>query len=80
MLERDPSAARPPGPAHPARAVLETPLEALVAMDAGGFITGWNRQSEATFGWTSEEAIGRVLADTIIPARYREQHLAGLDG
>jgi diguanylate cyclase (GGDEF)-like protein/PAS domain S-box-containing protein len=58
--------------------VLDTAPEAFVAMDAGGFITGWNRQAELTFGWSSEEAIGRVLADTIIPARYRGQHPGGL--
>ncbi len=48
-------------------------------MDAGGFITDWNRQAEGTFGWTREEAVGRVLSDTIVPPRYREAHLRGLE-
>ncbi|MDQ3587653.1 MAG: diguanylate cyclase [Actinomycetota bacterium] len=48
-------------------------------MDAGGFIIDWNRQAEGTFGWTREEAVGRVLSDTIIPPRHREAHLRGLE-
>jgi PAS domain S-box-containing protein len=48
-------------------------------MDAGGFVVDWNRQAEGTFGWSREEAVGRVLSDTIIPPRYREAHLRGLE-
>lgn len=47
-------------------------------MDAGGFITDWNRQAESTFGWSREEAVGLVLSDVIIPPRYRDDHLRGL--
>ncbi len=60
------------------RSILDNAHEAFVSMDAGGFIVDWNRQAEATFGWSREEAVGRVLSDTIIPARYREPHLRGL--
>jgi two-component system cell cycle sensor histidine kinase/response regulator CckA len=58
--------------------VLDSFQEAFVAMDAGGFITDWSPQAEATFGWSREDALGRVLADTIIPARYRRAHWEGL--
>lgn len=47
-------------------------------MDAGGFVIDWNRQAERTFGWTREEAVGRVLAHLIIPERDRAAHLRGL--
>jgi len=47
------------------RLIVETALDAVVTMDAGGVITGWNPQARATFGWTSEEALGRSLAETI---------------
>jgi diguanylate cyclase (GGDEF)-like protein/PAS domain S-box-containing protein len=60
------------------RAILDTVHEAFVAMDAGGFIIDWNPQAEATFGWSRQEAVGRILADTIIPARYRDRHWNGL--
>jgi PAS domain S-box-containing protein len=61
-----------------ARLIVETAYDAFVAMDAAGHIIDWNRQAEVTFGWTRAEALGRVLADTIIPHRYREQHSRGL--
>jgi PAS domain S-box-containing protein len=61
-----------------ARSVLERAHEAFVSMDADGVITDWNRQAETTFGWTREEAIGRTVAETIIPPRFRDAHLNGL--
>jgi diguanylate cyclase (GGDEF)-like protein/PAS domain S-box-containing protein len=60
------------------RAVLQGAHEAWVAMDAGGFIIDWNAQAEATFGWSHAEAVGKVLADVIIPERYRSAHREGL--
>jgi PAS domain S-box-containing protein len=38
----------------------------------------WNAQAEQTFGWTRQEAVGRNLADTIIPPAYREAHNNGM--
>jgi diguanylate cyclase (GGDEF)-like protein/PAS domain S-box-containing protein len=61
-----------------ARSILEAAHEAFVSMDAGGFITDWNREAERTFGWSRTEVIGMVLADTIVPERYRGAHLEGL--
>jgi PAS domain S-box-containing protein len=60
------------------RSVLDTAHEAFVSMDAGGCITYWNPEAERTFGWSREEAIGRPLADTIVPRQHREAHLRGL--
>jgi two-component system, cell cycle sensor histidine kinase and response regulator CckA len=60
------------------RLVLDTAHEAFIAMDAQGRIVDWNPQAAATFGWTPEEAIGRILAETIIPERHREAHARGL--
>ncbi|MGH3995048.1 MAG: PAS domain S-box protein, partial [Pseudonocardiaceae bacterium] len=68
----------PASSGSPTRAILESTHEAFVSMDAGGFIVDWNLQAELTFGWSREEAVGRVLSDTIIPPRYRERHLRGL--
>lgn len=58
--------------------ILESAHEAFISMDAGGVVRAWNREAERTFGWPREEAIGRLLREVIIPARYREQHDAGL--
>ena len=59
--------------------ILETAHDAFIAMDADGFVTGWNPAAEATFGWRAEEAVGRQLAELIIPESLRPAHYAGLE-
>ena len=61
------------------RAILDGALDAVVSMDARGRITFWNPQAERLFGWSRDEAMGRVLAELIIPASLREAHTRGLD-
>ncbi|GAA3253418.1 ATP-binding protein [Dactylosporangium siamense] len=58
--------------------ILDSCVEAFVAMDEGGMITSWNAAAEKVFGLSKEEAIGRRLADTIVPPRYREAHHLGV--
>jgi two-component system cell cycle sensor histidine kinase/response regulator CckA len=60
------------------RLILDNANDALVGMDAAGRINDWNHKAEALLGWSRAEAIGRPLAQTIIPARYREAHERGL--
>ena len=60
------------------RALVNTALDAVITMDARGAITSWSAQAEAAFGWSADEAMGRPLADTIIPRQYREAHRHGL--
>ena len=60
------------------RAILNSALSAVVVMDAGGKVTGWNPRAETLFGWSREEVMGRDLADILLPERYRERHRKGL--
>ncbi len=60
------------------RAILDTAMDAVIAMDAQGRITDWNLRAESIFGWTRSEAIGLGLHDTIVPAQHRQAHRAGL--
>src|SRR6516162_3509567 len=60
------------------RLILDNAHDAFVAMSADGRIAEWNRQAEVTFGWPRAEAVGRLLADTIIPPPYRAGHNRGL--
>jgi PAS domain S-box-containing protein len=60
------------------RAIFDTALDAVVGMDAQGRITDWNARAEAIFGWPKAEALGRTLADTIIPEQHREPHRRAL--
>jgi PAS domain S-box-containing protein len=61
-----------------ARLIVDTAPDAFVGADEHGEIVSWNAQAAATFGWTAEEALGRPLAETIIPPGLRRAHLAGL--
>ena len=61
-----------------ARLIVENALDANVLIDSDGIVTGWTGRATAMFGWTREEAIGRRLAQLIIPERFRAQHELGL--
>lgn len=60
------------------RAIVETALDGVITIDMSGIITDWNTQAVAIFGWTREEAVGRLLSETVIPMRDREAHAMGL--
>lgn len=60
------------------RAIIDTALDAVIQMDAGGRITGWNNRATQIFGWERGEVLGRSLAETIIPEHYRAAHEKGL--
>jgi len=61
-----------------AHLILDTAHDAFIGMDADSRIVNWNAQAEKMFGWTREEALGRNLAQTIIPPAFREAHLKGM--
>ncbi len=60
------------------RVIVDTALDAVISMDAAGIITDWNAQAVNIFGWQREEALGRRVSETVIPARAREAHERGL--
>jgi len=60
------------------RLVIDAAHDAYIGMDENGIIVDWNDEAEVTFGWKREEIIGKVLAETIMPVRYRELHAYGL--
>ena len=60
------------------RAVLEAALDAVISMDGSARITYVNSSFERTFGYRAEEAIGRELAEVIVPPSLREAHRQGL--
>lgn len=59
--------------------ILERAPNAVVSLDESGLVTYWNRSAEKMFGIPREEAIGRELAQLVIPERYRQRHRAGLE-
>jgi two-component system, NarL family, sensor histidine kinase EvgS len=59
-------------------AILRTALDCIISMDEHGGVAEWNPAAERTFGYARNEAIGRDLADLILPERLREAHRANL--
>jgi len=61
-----------------ARGIIDTALDAFVQIDETGNVIEWNAQAEAIFGYARQEAIGRSLADLVLPAPKRAAHRRGL--
>ncbi len=59
---------------------LELASDAFVEVDADDRIVSWNRSAEVIFGWSRDEAIGRSLAGTIVPASMHARHLKAFRG
>src|SRR6266480_779785 len=60
------------------RTFLDSALDCIITMDATGRVREFNPASERVFGFTRAEAIGKELAELIIPPRIRERHRQGL--
>ncbi|MBW8898200.1 MAG: PAS domain S-box protein [Massilia sp.] len=58
--------------------IVATSYSAFVGADADGLITEWNPAAERIFGWSRDQALGRALADLIVPEELRAAHAAGL--
>ena len=58
--------------------VMNAALDAIICVDVNGKIIVWNPQAEKIFGWKENEAIGRSLADTIIPEQHKDAHAKGM--
>jgi PAS domain S-box-containing protein len=57
-------------------AYLEAALDAVVVADASGCVVEFNPAAERTFGYAREDALGRTLAELIVPPSLRERHNA----
>jgi PAS domain S-box-containing protein len=57
---------------------LDSALEAVVTIAGDGAVVQWNTAAEMLFGYTTAEAVGRPLAELVIPPSRRAAHWAGL--
>ena len=70
-----------PGSTHVAallEAMLASSLDAVVTIDAGGRVLTFNRAAEETFGYPAAAALGRDVAELIIPSALRQRHYQAL--
>ncbi len=59
-------------------AILDSALDCIISIDHEGRIIEFNPAAEKTFGYSRAEAIGKSMAELIIPHRLRERHHRGL--
>lgn len=60
------------------RQVVHTAPDGIVLADGEGRVVSWNSAAQRLFGYTEGEILGQPLT-TIMPTRYREDHLRGLE-
>jgi PAS domain S-box-containing protein len=60
-------------------AVLLAALDPIIVMDGRGRVRDFNPAAEQMFGYARGAAVGRCMADLIIPERLREAHRRGLE-
>ncbi len=63
---------------HVRSAMMRAALDAIVVMDERGITLEFNPMAQQIFGYTLEEARGKLVADLIIPPAHREAHRVGL--
>ena len=78
VAERETAAAALVGQFEHTRLLIESAYDAFVSIDEQGVIIGWNAAAETMFGWPRSDAIGRALAETIVPPMHRAAHKAGI--
>ena len=59
-------------------AILDASMDAVVTIDHLGRIVEFNASAERNFGWPREQAIGKDMAELIIPPELRKFHRKGL--
>lgn len=58
----------------PVGAVFRAALDAVIVMGADGTVRDWNPAAEQVFGYSRDEALGREVAELVIPAPLRDTH------
>ena len=57
-------------------AYLNAAIDCVIVADASGRIVEFNPAAERTFGYSRDEAMGRTMAELIVPPSLRERHTA----
>ncbi|HEX9815971.1 MAG TPA: ATP-binding protein, partial [Candidatus Thermoplasmatota archaeon] len=59
--------------------VVDAADEAIIGTDLRGVVSDWNQGATRLFGYSTDEAVGRPLADFLIPPDQQEEHQRVMD-
>ena len=59
-------------------AILRSALDAIITINHESQVLEFNPAAESLFGYARADAVGRSLAELIIPPRFRERHHQGM--
>src|SRR5205807_2081449 len=59
-------------------AVVAAAPDCVIVIEATGRVVEFNPAAEALLGYSREHAVGRELAELVVPERLRERHRRGL--
>ncbi|MGR3301316.1 MAG: sensor histidine kinase, partial [Candidatus Scalindua sp.] len=62
------------------RKITSSAYNAIVMMDDEGKVSFWNEAAERMFGYSREEVVGKDLHALIVPDRYYDAFLKGMEG
>jgi PAS domain S-box-containing protein len=61
-----------------AQMLVDSALDAVITIDHEDTVIGWNVNAESIFARSSEEVLGRKMAELIVPPAHRDGHHAGM--
>src|SRR5438477_8414826 len=60
------------------QSILDSALDCVVVIDENGRVQEWNIAAERLFGLSRAQAVGKEMAELIIPPELRARHRAGM--
>ena len=77
LLERRRAEAQAQQAGERQRAIVEAALDCIVTVDERGRVLEFNPAAVQTFGYRADQAIGREMAELIVPPHLRDRHREG---
>ena len=60
------------------QSILDAALDSIIVIGEDGRVQEWNIAAERLFGYSRAQALGKEMADLIIPREFRARHRAGM--